>query len=156
MPAIECPRCFTELEYTGEWWTGIACECENCKGILADNDWLESNLIQEDYHRLRARVFRGSPGEIFCPYCLSVRPRRPIGMTKFTVSPGGKSYEIDGCQKCGSMWFDHGELVPYEEGGDDEPSVDGASKKKDSGGDLDALDASIHLLDMLFNIFLSF
>ena len=62
MPAIECPRCFTELEYTGEWWTGIACECENCKGILADNEWLESNLIQEDYHRLRARVFRGSPG----------------------------------------------------------------------------------------------
>lgn len=37
-------------------------------------------------------------------------------MSKFTVSPGGKTYEVDGCLKCGSMWFDHGELDPYEEG----------------------------------------
>ena len=37
-------------------------------------------------------------------------------MSKFTVSPGGKCYEVDGCHKCGSMWFDQGELEPYEEG----------------------------------------
>ena len=43
-------------------------------------------------------------------------------MSKFTVSPGGKSYEVDGCLKCGSMWFDHGELESYEEGEVGDPS----------------------------------
>ena len=52
-------------------------------------------------------------------------------MSKFTVSPGRKSYEVDGCHKCGSMWFDQGELEPYEEGGAGDPSIVRARNKKD-------------------------
>ena len=44
-------------------------------------------------------------------------------MSKFTVSPGGKSYEVDGCLQCGSMWFDKGELESYEEGEVGDPSL---------------------------------
>jgi len=122
MPPVMCPRCVTEMEDTGEWWSGRASECGKCKGTLVDKTWLESNMHQGDYLRLTKRVSTGSPAGIFCPHCLSVRSRRPIEMSKFTVSPGGKSYEVDGCLKCGSMWFDQGELVPYEEGGADEPT----------------------------------
>ena len=44
-------------------------------------------------------------------------------MSKFTVSPGGKGYEVDGCLQCGSMWFDKGELESYEEGEVGDPSL---------------------------------
>ena len=44
-------------------------------------------------------------------------------MSKFTVSPGGKGYDVDGCLQCGSMWFDKGELEPYEEGEVGDPSL---------------------------------
>ena len=121
MPPVMCPRCVTELEDKGEWWSGRTCECGKCKGILADKTWLESNMLQSDYIRLSKRVFTGSRAGIFCPHCLSARSRGPIEMSKFTVSPGGKSYEVDGCLQCGSMWFDKGELESYEE--DDDPSL---------------------------------
>jgi len=116
MPPVMCPRCNMEMEDKGEWWRGRTCECVNCRGILADKIWLESNINQGVYLRLSKRVFTGSPAGVLCPHCLSNRPRRPIEMSKFSVSPGRKSYEVDGCLKCGSMWFDHGELEPYEEG----------------------------------------
>ncbi len=132
MPPIVCPRCFTELEDKGEWWGGGACECEKCKGILTDKNWLESNMHQGDYLRLTKRVFTGSPAGILCPHCLSVHPRSPIEMTKFTVSPDGKSYEVDGCQKCGSMWFDQGELEAYEEGEVGDSPLEKTSEKKSS------------------------
>lgn len=123
MPPVMCPRCVTELEDKGEWWSGRTCECGKCKGILADKTWLESNMLQSDYMRLSKRVFTGSRAGIFCPHCLSARSRGPIEMSKFTVSPGGKSYEVDGCLQCGSMWFDKGELESYEEGEVGDPSL---------------------------------
>ena len=123
MPPVMCPRCVTELEDKGEWWSGRTCECGKCKGILADKTWLESNMLQSDYMRLSKRVFTGSRAGIFCPHCLSARSRGPIEMSKFTVSPGGKGYEVDGCLQCGSMWFDKGELESYEEGEVGDPSL---------------------------------
>ena len=123
MPPVMCPRCVTELEDKGEWWSGRTCECGKCKGILADKTWLESNMHHGDYLRLSKRVFTGSRAGIFCPHCLSARSRGPIEMSKFTVSPGGKSYEVDGCLQCGSMWFDKGELESYEEGEVGDPSL---------------------------------
>ena len=131
MPPVVCPRCFTELEDKGEWWGGGTCECGNCKGILADKFWLESNMHHGDYLRLSKRVSTGSPAGIYCPHCLSIRPGRPIEMSQFTVFPGRKSYEIDGCLECGSMWFDQGELESYEEGGAGDPSTARARNKKD-------------------------
>ena len=159
MPPTVCPRCLTELEDKGEWWSGRACECGNCKGILADKNWLESNMHQGDYLRLSKRVSTGSPAGILCPHCLTIRPRRPIEMTKFTVSPGRKSYEVDGCRKCGSMWFDQGELEPYEEGGDGDPSIVRARNKKDpveSLGDPFPGNAALSIVDILTAILTGF
>lgn len=84
-------------------------------------------------------------------------------MSKFTVSPGGKSYEVDGCLKCGSMWFDHGELESYEEGEVGDPSL---VKKREKGdivenlADLDtgataiqaAAETTVGILDVLGTI----
>ena len=131
-------------------------------GILADKNWLESNMDQGDYTRLRARVFTGSPAGILCPHCISVRPRRPIEMSKFTVSPGGMSFEVDGCLKCGSMWFDQGELESYEGGGGGEPSLNRSEKKDpvETMGDISnvgsAADAALGILDLLSAILSGF
>ena len=159
MPPVVCPRCPTELEDKGDWGSGKTCECGNCKGILADKNWLESNMHQGDYLRLSKRVSTGSPAGILCPHCLTIRPRRPIEMTKFTVSPGRKSYEVDGCRKCGSMWFDQGELEPYEEGGDGDPSIVRARNKKDpveSLGDPFPGNAALSIVDILTAILTGF
>ena len=159
MPPVVCPRCHTELEDKGDWWSGKTCECGNCKGILADKNWLESNMHQGDYLRLSKRVSTGSPAGILCPHCLTIRPRRPIEMTKFTVSPGRKSYEVDGCRKCGSMWFDQGELEPYEEGGDGDPSIVRSRNKKDpveSLGDSFPGNAALSIVDILTAILTGF
>ena len=159
MPSVVCPRCLTELEDRGEWWRGSACECGKCRGILADKNWLESNMHQGDYQRLRARVFTGSPAGILCPHCLTIRPRRQIEMSKFTVSPGQKRYEVDGCHRCGSMWFDQGELEPYEEGGATDPSTVRAGNKKDPVermADTTVADVGLTILDLLGAILTGF
>ena len=116
-------------------------------------------MNQDDYLRLSKRVSTGSPAGILCPHCLTIRPRRPIEMTKFTVSPGRKSYEVDGCRKCGSMWFDQGELEPYEEGGDGDPSIVRSRNKKDpveSLGDSFPGNAALSIVDILTAILTGF
>ena len=162
MPPIVCPRCLTELKDKSEWWSGGACECEKCKGILADKHWLQCNMHPGDYLRLSKRVSTGSPAGILCPHCLSVRPRRPIEMSKFTVSPGGMSFEVDGCLKCGSMWFDQGELESYEERRGGDPSLTRSEKKDpvETMGDVSnvssAADAALGILDLLSAILTGF
>ena len=88
-------------------------------------------MHQGDFERLRGRVLSGSPAGILCPNCLSIESGRSVEMSKFTVSPGVKTFEVDGCHNCGSMWFDQGELEPYEEGGEGDPSIVRARNKKD-------------------------
>ena len=143
-----CPRCVTEMEEKGEWWSGRTCECGKCKGTLADKPWLESNMEQGDYLRLKKRVFTGSPAGFLCPHCLSIRPQSPIEMSKFTVSPGGKTYEVDGCLKCGSMWFDHGELESYEEGEVGDPSPVKNREKSDPVETLANLETGANALEV--------
>ena len=116
MPPCVCPRCHTNWRTRASGGAEAPANAGNAEGILADKNWLENNMHHGDYQRLTARVFTGSPAGILCPHCLTIHPQRPIEMSKFTVSPGGRSYEVDGCHNCGSMWFDQGELEPYEEG----------------------------------------
>jgi len=160
MPPTVCPRCLTELEDKGEWWSGRACECGNCKGILADKNWLESNMHQGDFERLRGRVLSGSPAGILCPNCLSLESGRSVEMSKFTVSPGVKTFEVDGCRRCGSMWFDQGELESYEEGGAGDPSIVRAGNKEDpvesTGNGTGAGQVGLGILDLLTAILTGF
>ena len=94
-----------------DWWRGESCKCVNCMGILVSRDWLEKNIHKNDYTRLSKRIFTGSPAGFNCPFCTV-----DIEMSKWTVTPRGSSFEVDGCLKCGSMWFDYGELEIYLEG----------------------------------------
>ena len=94
-----------------DWWRGESCKCVDCMGILVSRDWLEKNIHKNDYTRLSKRIFTGSPAGFNCPFCTV-----DIEMSKWTVTPRGFSFEVDGCLKCGSMWFDYGELEIYLEG----------------------------------------
>ena len=94
-----------------DWWRGESCKCVDCMGILVSGDWLEKNIHKNDYTRLSKRIFTGSPAGFNCPFCTV-----DIEMSKWTVTPRGSSFEVDGCLKCGSMWFDYGELEIYLEG----------------------------------------
>ena len=94
-----------------DWWRGESCKCVNCMGILVSRDWLEKNIHKNDYTRLSKRIFTGSPAGFNCPFCTV-----DIEMSKWTVTPRGSSFDVDGCLKCGSMWFDYGELEIYLEG----------------------------------------
>ena len=94
-----------------DWWRGESCKCVDCMGILVSRDWLEKNIHKNDYTRLSKRIFTGSPAGFNCPFCTV-----DIEMSKWTVTPRGSSFEVDGCLKCGSMWFDYGELEIYLEG----------------------------------------
>ena len=94
-----------------DWWRGESCKCVDCMGILVSRDWLEKNIHKNDYTRLSKRIVTGSPAGFNCPFCTV-----DIEMSKWTVTPRGFSFEVDGCLKCGSMWFDYGELEIYLEG----------------------------------------
>ena len=94
-----------------DWWRGESCKCVECMGILVSRDWLKGNIHENDYTRLSKRIFTGSPAGFNCPLCTF-----DIEMSKWTVTPRGSRFEVDGCLKCGSMWFDYGELEMYLEG----------------------------------------
>lgn len=114
MRNVNCPRCLTDLEDKGEWWSEGAYECPKCKGMLTDKKWLESKLQQADFRSLTKRVSNGSPAGIPCPLCLTTGPESPNEMLMFQVYSSEKCYEVDGCLECGSMWFDYGELESIE------------------------------------------
>tara|TARA_B100000482_G_C12570631_1_gene283861 strand:- start:967 stop:1212 length:246 start_codon:yes stop_codon:yes gene_type:complete len=81
-------------------------------------------------------------------------------MSKFTVSPGVKTFEVDGCRRCGSMWFDQGELESYEEGGAGDPSIVRAGNKEDpvesTGNGTGAGQVGLGILDLLTAILTGF
>ncbi len=65
--------------------------CSYCFGILASDRWLNGNI--------RAGFC--------CPTCQGEMVKGPVPTSK------DSSMEIDGCLKCGSIWFDNREIEPF-------------------------------------------
>ncbi len=81
--------------------------CGSCMGILASDRWLNSNMRQTNLRNLRKSVFDGQPAGYRCPTCQGE-------MVKGLVTTAQRdSIEVDGCLKCGSLWFDNKEIEPF-------------------------------------------
>ena len=80
--------------------------CGSCRGILASDRWLNANMRQTNLRNVRKAVFDGQPAGYRCPSCHGEMVKGPV-----TTTQGG-SIEVDGCLKCGSLWFDNREIEP--------------------------------------------
>ena len=81
--------------------------CGYCFGILASDRWLNGNIRQTSLRNLRSGVFNGQSAGYRCPTCQGEMVKGPVSTSK------DSSMEIDGCLKCGSMWFDNREIEPF-------------------------------------------
>ena len=102
-----CPCCNSEMGAQGDVVEGHIHYCGSCRGILASDRWLNSNMRQTNLRNLRNSVFDGQPAGYRCPTCQGEMVKSPV-----TTIQGG-SIEVDGCLKCGSLWFDNREIEPF-------------------------------------------
>jgi len=102
-----CPCCNSEMGAQGDVVEGHMHYCGSCKGILASDRWLNSNMRQTNLRNLRKSVFDGQPAGYRCPTCQGEMVKGPV------TTAQGASIEVDGCLKCGSLWFDNREIEPF-------------------------------------------
>jgi len=57
--------------------------------------------------RMKATVFNGEDAGYSCPTCLGGMVKAPVSTTQ------SEPIEVDGCLKCGSLWFDNREIQPF-------------------------------------------
>ena len=81
--------------------------CGSCRGILASDRWLNANMRQTNLRNLRKAVFDGQPAGYRCPTCEGEMLKAPV------TTAQGASIEVDGCLKCGYLWFDNREIEPF-------------------------------------------
>ena len=98
-----CPRCDTKLE-TVPTKHGVVSSCISCKGTAIGvgllNKISDPTLIQQVWMRAKQE---NNPTGVPCPVC-----RR--AMLVVTMAPQLGSVELDVCQTCFFIWFDHQEL----------------------------------------------
>ena len=107
MTGSTCPCCNTEMRIQGDVVNGQMEFCVYCNGILASDRWLNTNMRQTVLRNLRNAVFNGNPAGYKCPTCAGEVVKGP------TTTPQGQTIEVDGCLKCGSLWFDNREIEPF-------------------------------------------
>ena len=95
------------MEAHGDVVGGQMQYCPYCHGILASDRWLTSNMRQPILRNLRNGVFDGEPAGYRCPACQGEMVKGPVPTTQ------GSNIEVDGCLKCGSLWFDNREIEPF-------------------------------------------
>ena len=107
MSEAACPVCNSEMETQGDLVEGRMHYCGSCMGILASDRWLNSNMRQTNLRNLRQSVFDGQSAGYRCPTCQGEMVKGPVTTTQ------GSTKEVDGCLKCGSLWFDNKEIEPF-------------------------------------------
>ena len=107
MSEVTCPCCNSEMGAQGDLVVGRMHYCDSCRGILASDRWLNSNMRQTNLRNLRKSVFDGESAGYRCPTCNGEMVKGPVTTTQ------GSPIEVDGCLKCGSLWFDNREIEPF-------------------------------------------
>jgi len=95
------------MDEHGDIVAGHIHHCSYCFGILASDRWLNGNIRQTSLRNLRNGIFNGQGAGYRCPTCQGEMVKGPVSTSK------DSSIEIDGCLKCGSMWFDNREIEPF-------------------------------------------
>ncbi len=107
MTGDSCPCCNSEMTTHGDVANGQLQYCDYCYGILASDRWLNTNMRQPVLRNLRNSVFDGGPAGYRCPTCEGGMVKGPVQTEQ------GAVIEVDGCLKCGSLWFDNREIGPF-------------------------------------------
>ena len=94
------------MEMHGDVVGGHLHHCNYCFGMLTSYRWLDTNMDAQVLRRLKTPVFNGEAAGYSCPTCEGE-------MVKGPVPTSGAPIEVDGCLKCGSLWFDNRELEPF-------------------------------------------
>ena len=105
-PKPSCPCCNSAMEMHGDVVGGLLHYCDYCFGMLTSDRWLDTNMDTQVLRRLKTAVFNGEAADYSCPTCEGE-------MVKGPVPPSVAPIEVDGCLKCGSLWFDNRELEPF-------------------------------------------
>jgi Zn-finger nucleic acid-binding protein len=95
------------MQMQGDAVTGHLHFCEYCFGILTSDRWLGSNMNPPTLRNVRTGVFNGEQAGYKCPTCQGEMVKGPV------ATADGSSIEVDGCLKCGSLWFDNREIEPF-------------------------------------------
>ena len=103
----KCPCCNSAMEMHGGVVGGHLHYCNHCYGMLASDQWVSTNMSPHVLRKMRSAVFNGPPAGYSCPTCHGEMVKAPVPVT------GGPSIEVDGCLKCGSLWFDNREIEPF-------------------------------------------
>jgi membrane associated rhomboid family serine protease len=91
--------------------------CDGCKGALADVRSLRTSVPRPRMVAIEAAIRGGPFGRRKCPHC-------ELPMTRARVTAGDDAVEVDGCDPCAVVWFDHGELRRLQDAGQlDEPRL---------------------------------
>ncbi len=101
-----CPCCNSTMEMHGDAVGGHLHYCAYCYGMLTSDRWLVTNIDAQVLRRMKTAVFNGEDAIYSCPTCEG-------GMVKGPVPTSGTPIEVDGCLKCGSLWFDNREIEPF-------------------------------------------
>ena len=94
------------MEMHGDVVGGLLHYCDYCFGMLTSDRWLDTNMDTQVLRRLKTAVFNGEAASYTCPTCEGEMVKGPVPTS---VAP----IEVDGCLKCGSLWFDNRELEPF-------------------------------------------
>ena len=138
-----CPCCNSEMGVQGDAVEGHMHYCGSCRGILASDRWLNSNTRQTNLRNLRKAVFDGQPAGYHCPACQGEMVKGPVSTNQ------GATIEVDGCLKCGSLWFDNREIEPFI------PDIrEKANLPDDSNLILPVISGGVHVAsEMITNLF---
>tara|TARA_S200000501_G_C20462193_1_gene585652 strand:- start:50 stop:496 length:447 start_codon:yes stop_codon:yes gene_type:complete len=137
------------MELHGDVVSGHMHYCSFCYGIMASDRWLSSNMKQPVLRNVRNGVFEaGTSAGYRCPTCDGEMVKGPVRTTE------GTTIEVDGCLKCGSLWFDNREMEPFM------PEIREITKKTDKRRDSSIANSpsavARGLISEVFGVFTSF
>ncbi len=107
MSETTCPCCNTAMTLHGDVARGHLYYCNHCYGMLTSDQWSNTNINPTTLRNIRSSVFNGSPAGYRCSTCEGEMVKGPVSVAD------GTSIEVDGCLKCGSLWFDNREIEPF-------------------------------------------
>ncbi|MDP7002167.1 MAG: zf-TFIIB domain-containing protein [Candidatus Thalassarchaeaceae archaeon] len=107
MTETDCPCCNVAMEVHGDVVSGQIHYCKHCYGMLASDRWTNTNMTSQTIRNLRSSVFNGVPAGYRCPNCAGDMVKSPVKIAE------AQPIEVDGCPKCGSLWFDNREIEPF-------------------------------------------
>lgn len=106
---VRCPRCDFELEPDLSHAEAQPRICLVEHGVFLEAREIPVFLDERAQEQLRLGLAQATAGDLECPHC-DVPMRRLLVRGPMSVPAERRVMEVDGCQGCGGVWFDAGEV----------------------------------------------